>query len=418
MLLRVLALAAVVSAELPSVTAGRPSRSTLRPTCRTPRRRQLHQQDGREHVRREGVLLDAPSPRTTASRAGAPSSWRSTAGPSPGRLERARAAVRLLGVARLRVLRRRLPPAEGPGAYPGSIAWWPALTVPRAAGCRRSARCTRRRATCARRCADPRDAGEYGGDARVADDRGRLGRRDGGDGDRRRRRRRRGRVRGRLHGRAPRQDHAASTHLRAAPTVTGFIDYWGGLFAVDAMTTKDGASRWSSASPPTIAFHGTNDDGRARVGRRDVLDLTAPRRASKSTSPARRTRADATVELDDGSKQSIFDYAFDFMAGACGWSVIETATARPPRTRGSWPRGRRRLAVRAGPAFSQRHFTARHAAPGAGGPYRARARDTRCRLGRRIARPAGLRRSRRRSRGQCDSAAAAPACARAEARSR
>ena len=93
------------------------------------------------------------------------------------------------------------------------------------------------------------------------------------------------------------------------------------------MTTKDGASRWSSASPPTIAFHGTNDTTVAPASG-DVMcsNLTALGATCLKVDLPGEAHAcwDATVELDDGSRQSFFVYAFDFMAGACGWSVIET----------------------------------------------------------------------------------------------
>ena len=59
-----------------------------------------------------------------------------------------------------------------------------------------------------------------------------------------------------------------STNLDSSALVTGLIDYWGALFAEDAMVTLDPQhrQRWSSASPPTIAFHGTNDTTVGSVG--------------------------------------------------------------------------------------------------------------------------------------------------------
>ena len=81
----------------------------------------------------------------------------------------------------------------------------------------------------------------------------------------------------------------------------------GGLFAVDAMTTKDGASRWLSESPPTIAFHGTNDTTVAPASG-DVLcsNLTALGAACLKVDLPGEPHAcwDATVTLDDGSEQS------------------------------------------------------------------------------------------------------------------
>ena len=183
-----------------------------------------------------------------------------------------------------------------------------------------------------------------------------------------------------------------STNLDSPALVTGLIDYWGALFAEDAMVTLDPLhrQRWSSASPPTIAFHGTNDttvggSGWERVGAggsgwepvgaggsgweaflaRTVrawclqyfLVFTSALRATlHSIVPARLPTQqvspksgdvlcgnltavgveclkvdlvdeghgcwDANVTLDDGTIQSIYDYAFEWMALQCSWELL------------------------------------------------------------------------------------------------
>eukprot|EP00618_Florenciella_parvula_P032820 CAMPEP_0119483556 /NCGR_PEP_ID=MMETSP1344-20130328/10912_1 /TAXON_ID=236787 /ORGANISM="Florenciella parvula, Strain CCMP2471" /LENGTH=361 /DNA_ID=CAMNT_0007518061 /DNA_START=89 /DNA_END=1174 /DNA_ORIENTATION=+ len=121
-----------------------------------------------------------------------------------------------------------------------------------------------------------------------------------------------------------------STNLDQAPTVTGLIDYWGALFTEDAMSHGDKhpndvfTPRWSADSPPAIAFHGTEDttvspeSGDVLVGNLtalgvDALKVDLPGQAHGCWS--------ATVTLDDGTVQTIYDYAFDWMAEACDWPV-------------------------------------------------------------------------------------------------
>ena len=147
-----------------------------------------------------------------------------------------------------------------------------------------------------------------------------------------------------------------TTNLGEAPVVTGLIDYWGGLFAEDAMSHGDGhpneiyTPRWSEKSPPTIAFHGTADttvrDPLSPFNPTHSLSLTlfvGPRgmkvapesgdvlvgnltalgvNALKVDLPGQGHGCwSATVTLDDGTVQTIYDYAFDWMAKACGWPV-------------------------------------------------------------------------------------------------
>ena len=332
MLLRLLALAAVVSAELPSVyrrptfavnvTSDVPYASTL-VNC-------TNKTDA-STCAEESVLLDAHVPANDSVASGRPVVMAVHGGSFTGGSKTSEEPPCDYWASRGFVcfdVDYRLQ--KDLGAYPGSIAWWPALTVPRASWMPPlSAMYPSTRDVRAALRWIHANAGEYGGDARASltIEGGSAGATaamaiavvGGGDaaafaGD----------YTDELLGS---DATLASTHLEQAPTVTGFIDYWGGLFAVDAMTTKDGASRWSSASPPTIAFHGTNDTTVAPASG-DVMcsNLTALGATCLKVDLPGEAHAcwDATVELDDGSRQSIFDYAFDFMAGACGWSVIET----------------------------------------------------------------------------------------------
>lgn len=125
------------------------------------------------------------------------------------------------------------------------------------------------------------------------------------------------------------QDRTLSTtNLDQPTTVTGLIDYWGGIFAADLMTFKDGKPRWSASSVPTVAFHGTVDTtvspatGRVLCGNLtalgvpcEVVNLIGQKHACWN----------AKVPLPDGTSQSIVDYAFDTMANMSNWTVLGPA---------------------------------------------------------------------------------------------
>jgi para-nitrobenzyl esterase len=128
-----------------------------------------------------------------------------------------------------------------------------------------------------------------------------------------------------------------STNLGQPATVTGLIDYWGGIFAEDAMRAKGdgdgggglGRHRWSATSAPTVAFHGT-DDTTVSPATGDVLcgNLTAlgvPCRLVKL--PGQKHACwNARVALPgnpSGAQVSLFDYAFDAMANFSNWTVVE-----------------------------------------------------------------------------------------------
>ena len=94
-------------------------------------------------------------------------------------------------------------------------------------------------------------------------------------------------------------------------TVTGAIDYWGGLFSEDLMHFKDGRRRWTAASSvPTIAFHGT-DDTTVSPESGDVLcgNLTAVGVPCRKVSlPGQKHGCWNAKVVTPGGTQSIFEY--------------------------------------------------------------------------------------------------------------
>jgi acetyl esterase/lipase len=122
------------------------------------------------------------------------------------------------------------------------------------------------------------------------------------------------------------EDRTLSTANVGQPaTVTGLIDYWGGIFAADLMQFKDGKPRWSTSSVPTIAFHGTADTtvspntGQILCGNLTTLGVPCH---MVSLPEQKHACWYAQVTLPGGAKQSIFDYAFDMMANMSNWTVI------------------------------------------------------------------------------------------------
>lgn len=116
----------------------------------------------------------------------------------------------------------------------------------------------------------------------------------------------------------------ATANLDQPATATGLIDYWGGIFTVDAMRFKDGRPRWSHTSLPTVAFHGT-EDTTVSPETGDVLcgNLTALGVPCKLVKLAGQKHGcwNAMVPTPAGP-QSIFDFAFDWMANASNWTVV------------------------------------------------------------------------------------------------
>ena len=116
-----------------------------------------------------------------------------------------------------------------------------------------------------------------------------------------------------------------TTNLDQKATVTGLIDFWGGLFAEDAMYTKDDVLRWTNTSAPTIAFHGTEDttvapeSGNVLCGNLTALGVPC----EKVVLPGEAHGCwSATVELPDSTEETIYQYAFDWMANTSGWAVL------------------------------------------------------------------------------------------------
>jgi len=122
------------------------------------------------------------------------------------------------------------------------------------------------------------------------------------------------------------QDRTLSTaNLDQPATVTGLIDYWGGIFAVDLMQFADGRPRWSSSSVPTVAFHGTMDTTVSpETGNILCGNLTALGVPCKKVSLPGEKHAcwNAQVTLPSGAKQSIFAYAFATMAQMQNWTLL------------------------------------------------------------------------------------------------
>ena len=231
MLLRVLALAAVVSAELPSVyrrptfavnvTSDVPYASTL-VNC-------TNKTDA-STCAEESVLLDAHVPANDSVASGRPVVMAVHGGSFTGGSKTSEEPPCDYWASRGFVcfdVDYRLQ--KDLGAYPGSIAWWPALTVPRASWMPPlSAMYPSTRDVRAALRWIHANAGNTAAARARADDRGRLGRRDGGDGDRRRRRRR-GRFAGDYTDELLGGGDARVDPPRAGADVTGFIDYWGGF---------------------------------------------------------------------------------------------------------------------------------------------------------------------------------------------
>ena len=120
----------------------------------------------------------------------------------------------------------------------------------------------------------------------------------------------------------------STTNLDQPATANGLISYWGAIFAEDAARFKDGEQRWSKSSVPTVAFHGTADTTVSpETG--DVLcgNLTALGVPCRKVSLPGEKHAcwNAEVTLPGGTKQSIFDYAFDTMANMSNWTVLGPA---------------------------------------------------------------------------------------------
>jgi len=117
----------------------------------------------------------------------------------------------------------------------------------------------------------------------------------------------------------------ASTNLEQPTTVTGLIDYWGGIFAADLMRFKDRKPRWSATSVPTIAFHGTIDTtvspqtGDVLCGNLTALGVPC----EKVPLPGQKHACwSAQVTLPSGAKQRIFDYAYERMARMQNWTLV------------------------------------------------------------------------------------------------
>jgi acetyl esterase/lipase len=130
------------------------------------------------------------------------------------------------------------------------------------------------------------------------------------------------------------QDRTLPTANTGQPaTVTGAIDYWGGLFTEDLMYFKDGRRRWTAASSvPTIAFHGT-DDTTVSPESGDVLcgNLTAVGvQCLKVSLPDQKHGCwNAKVETPSGT-QSIFEYAFEWMGNVSNWTVVSPGPGPGP----------------------------------------------------------------------------------------
>jgi len=109
-------------------------------------------------------------------------------------------------------------------------------------------------------------------------------------------------------------------------TAHGLIDYWGGIFAADAMRWADGKTRWSKTSVPTIAFHGTADKiMNPETGDVVCNNLTALGVPCKKVSlPGQKHGCwNAEVVLPNGQKQDIAEYAFEWMAKASNWTLLD-----------------------------------------------------------------------------------------------
>jgi len=123
------------------------------------------------------------------------------------------------------------------------------------------------------------------------------------------------------------QDRTLATANTDQPaTAHGLIDYWGGIFAVDAMRWADGKSRWSKTSVPTIAFHGTADTiMNPETGNVVCGNLTAVGVPCKLVKlPGQKHGCwNAEVTLPNGKTQGIFDYAFEWMAHVSNWTLLE-----------------------------------------------------------------------------------------------
>lgn len=109
-----------------------------------------------------------------------------------------------------------------------------------------------------------------------------------------------------------------TTNLDINAKATGVIDFWGALFAEDAA----GGNRWSETSVPTIAFHGTNDTTVAPESG-EVLCSKLTDVGVKCENVKLEGYAHGCWDAKLLSGESIFDYAFTWMADVSGWNVID-----------------------------------------------------------------------------------------------
>lgn len=122
-------------------------------------------------------------------------------------------------------------------------------------------------------------------------------------------------------------DHTlVTTNLDQPTTITGLVEFWGGIFAADGMSWLDGRPRiTSTSSVPTVSFHGTADPHVLPAsGAYLVKNLTAAGVQGKYMPLLGGAHGciDYNITLPDGTTQTLYQYAFDWMANALKWNVV------------------------------------------------------------------------------------------------
>jgi len=116
-----------------------------------------------------------------------------------------------------------------------------------------------------------------------------------------------------------------STNLDQPAIVHGFIDFWGAIFAEDLMRFKDGRTRYSTSSVPTVAFHGTVDStvdpetGAMLCGNLSALGVPCENVMLPDQAHGCWT---ATMPRPGGGNMSIIDYALEAMARMSKWTLL------------------------------------------------------------------------------------------------